>query len=141
MKEFSTAVEDIAAEDEREAKIKALIAEGKSREEAEEEVDADPFVEFKLDDRVMRAYLPNEGQLAFMLAAMGRGQTNEQRFAAIVNIMMESLRGSDQDYFESRLLTRDRKRRLPIKVVEEVFEHLTEEWFGRPTKSQSDSAD
>jgi hypothetical protein len=68
MKEFLTAVEET--------------------ERGEDEA----YVEFKLDDRVMRAYQPTEGQLAFMLAAMGRGQSDESRFASIVNIMMESLR-------------------------------------------------
>lgn len=140
MKEFITAVEDVAAEDEREAKILALIEKGKSREEAEAEVDEDPYVEFKVDDRVLRAYQPTDGQLAFMLAALGRGQSQEQRFAAIVNIMLSSLRDADQDYLEGRLLTRDRKNRLPIKQVEAIFEYLTEEWFARPTQPQSDSA-
>jgi hypothetical protein len=134
MKEFISAVEDIEAEDEREAKIVALVAEGKTREEAESEVDEERYVEFKVDGREMRAYQPTDGQLAFMLAALGRGQTSDQRFAAIVNIMLSSLRDSDRDYMESRLLTRDRKHRLPMKQLEAIFEHLTEEWFARPTQ-------
>ena len=140
MKEFTTAVEDVLAEDEREEQIKALMEQGKTRDEAEAEVSGETYAEFTLDGRVMRAYSPNEGQLAFMLAALGRGQTSDQRFAAIVNIMMESLRDEDKDYLESRLITRDRKRRLPLSTIEAIFEHLTEEWFGRPTKPQSDSA-
>lgn len=139
MKEFITAVEDLQAEDEREAKIVALVAEGKSREDAEAEIDGERYVEFKLDERTMRAYLPNEGQLAFMLASLGRGQTNEGRFAAILNIMLESLRSDDKDYLEARLLTRDPKRRVPMKQIEQIFEHLTEEWF-RPTVSGSSEA-
>lgn len=121
MKEFVTAVEESIQEDE-----------GTPVEEQ--------YVEFKLDDRVMRAYQPTDGQLTFMLAAMGRGQTSDQRFAAIINIMMESLREEDQDYLESRLLTRDPAKRLPVKQIEAIFEYLTEEWFGRPTQPPSDSA-
>lgn len=134
MKEFKTAVEDVVREDEREAKIAALIEQGKSREEAEAATaeDGESFVEFMLDGRVMRAYQPTDGQLAFMLAALGRGQTNDGRFAAIINIMLECLRDEDKDYLEQRLLSR--KNRLPIKQVEAIFEHLTEEWFARPTQ-------
>jgi hypothetical protein len=140
VKEFVTAVEDVIAEDEREAKIADLVAQGKSREEAEAEVDGESFVEFTLDGRTLKAYQPTDGQMTFMLAALGRGQSQEQRFAAIINIMMESLRDEDQDYLEGRLLTRDPKQRLPIKKIEEIFEYLTEEWFARPTQSPSGSA-
>lgn len=141
MKEFTTAFEEVVAEDEREEKIAALVAQGKSREEAEAEVEGESYVEFMLDGRKMRAYWPTDGQLAFMLAALGRGQSQDSRFAAIINIMMESLRDEDQDYLEGRLLTRDPKKRLPIQQVESIFEYLTEEWFGgRPTQPSSGSA-
>jgi hypothetical protein len=122
LKEFITAVEEVTAEDE-----------GTKAEEQ--------YVEFKVDDRVLRAYPPNDGQLAFMLAALGRGQSQDQRFAAIINIMMSALRGEDQDYLEGRLLSRDPKVRLPITQIEAIFEYLTEEWFARPTQPQSDSAE
>lgn len=136
MKEFISAVEEVEQTTEREDKINALIAEGKSREEAEREVDAEVPTEFKLDGRVMHAYAPTTGQLAFMLATMGRGQTDDQRLAGVVNVILYSLRDDDRDYFESRLLERDRKKSLDIKVVEDVFEYLTEQWFGdsRPTQ-------
>lgn len=134
MKEFITAVEDVIAEDEREEKILALIEEGKTREEAEEEVDDDKPIEFSVDGRVMHAYRPTDGQLAFMLAALGRGQTSDQRFAAILNIMFEALRDEDKDYLEARMLTRDKKKRIPMSQIEAIFEHLTEEWFARPTQ-------
>lgn len=121
MKEFSTATEEVALE-----------ADGTPVEEQ--------AIEFKVDDRVLHAYQPTEGQLTFMLAALGRGQTSDQRFAAIINIMMSALREDDQDYFEGRLLNRDPKKRLSIKTVEAIFEFLMEEWFARPTQSPSDSA-
>lgn len=121
MREFVTAVEEVAKTDE-----------GTPVEEQ--------YIEFMLDGREMRAYQPTDGQLAFMLAALGRGQRDDQRFAAILNIMFSSLRDEDADYLESRMLTRDPKERLPIEKIEEIFEFLTEEWFGRPTQSPSDSA-
>lgn len=122
MKEFTTAFEEAA-----------ITEDGTPVE--------DQFVEFSLDGRTMRSYTPNEGQLTFMMAAMGRGQTSDQRFAAIVNIMISSFRDEDAEYFESRLLTRDPKTRLPIKQVNEIFEYLAGEWFGRPTQSPSASAE
>lgn len=151
MKEFTTAVEDIVAEDEREEKIVALIAEGKTRAEAEAEVDDEQPIEFDIVDkewqgegderkyveiarRTLHAYPPTDGQLAFMLASMGRGQTADGRFASIINIMLECLRDDDKDWFESRLLSRDKKKRIGVKTIEGVFEMLTEEWFARPTQ-------
>lgn len=122
MKEFTTAFEEALQEDE-----------GTPVEEQ--------YIEFKLDGREMRAYPPTDGQLAFMLAALGRGQTNDQRFAGIINILMESLRDDDKDYLEARLLTRDPKRRLPMEKIEQIFEYLIEEWFGRPTQPSSGSTE
>lgn len=132
MKEFITAVEDVEADDEKSAKIEALVAQGKTREEAEAEVEG--YIAFKVDGRELHAYPPTDGQLAFMLAALGRGQSADQRFAAIINIMLSSLRDGDADYLEGRLLDRNPKNRLKIKQVEEIFEHLTEQWFARPTQ-------
>lgn len=129
-----------------------IAAEEAAQEDAGTPVE-DQFVEFKLVDvetdeagkevrteRVMRAYPPTQGQLTFMLAGMGRGQTNDNRFASIVNVMLECFRNEDRDYFEARLLTQDKKRMLPPKYIEGVFEYLMEEWFGRPTQPPSDSA-
>lgn len=117
MKEFTTAYDDVVTEDSPEEK----------------------YVEFTIDGRNMRAYQPHEGQLTFMLANLGRGQTSDQRFAAIINIMLSSLRDDDRDYMESRLLTRDPAKRLPVKTIEAVFEYLTEEWF-RPSVSDGSEA-
>lgn len=147
VKEFITAVEDVEAEDAREAylatrqakitaRVEALVAEGKplaeATKQAEEEnpdEEEEPYVEFSLDGRTLKAYYPTEGQLIFMMSAMGRGQTQSQRFTGIISVMLASLRGDDLDYFESRLLSGDKKTRLPMKTIEGVFEFLSEEWF------------
>lgn len=121
MKSFISAVEDIEAED------------AGTPEE-------DQYIEFELDGRQMRAFHPNDGQLAFLLAAMGRGQTSDQRFAGILNILFASLRPEDADYIESRMLSRDPKTRLPVAKIEEIFEYLAEEWFATPTQPASVSA-
>lgn len=165
MKEFVTAVEEVLTQDEDEAKIAALVESGKTREEAQAEVEGYiPFelahmeperdangeivrdedgkiVAKKVVDRVLHAYQPTEGQLIFMLASLGRGQSQDQRFASIINIMLASLRDEDAEYLEGRLLTRDRKNRLPSQKIEEIFEYLVERWFGgKVTVPQSDSA-
>lgn len=119
MKEFTSAVQAIEGEDAGE----------------------EQYVEFKIDNRVLRAYPPNDGQLAFMLAALGRGQTKDSRTAGVINVMMSSLRDDDQDWFESRLLDSDPKTRIGVGTITEVFEYLVGEWFARPTQSPSDSAD
>lgn len=139
MKEFITAVEEVATSPVLDKDGKPVLdADGK--EVRAETPPEEKFVEFKLDNRVLRAYPPTEGQLAFMLASLGRGQTSDQRFASIINIMLESLRDEDKDYLESRLLTRDPAKRMKIKQVEEIFEYLTSEWFATPTQEPSVSA-
>lgn len=128
MKEFTSAIEDIEEDEAREARILKRMEEGATREEAEKAEDPVP-VEFSIDGRKLHAYPPLDGQLAFMMASLGRGQTNDGRFAAIVNVMLETLRGDDKDWLESRLLSGDPKKAIPLKVIEGVFEYLTEEWF------------
>lgn len=163
MKEFTTAIDEVLDTDEaaakREERINDLIEqyrretpapegddqeaareqyEKRLRRRAEEQVadeEDDPHVDFKLDGRVMRAYQPTDGQLAFMIAAMGRGQSNEQRFAGILNLLANTLRQDDQDYLDARLLSRDKKDKNLINQIEAIFEHLMEEWFeDRPTQ-------
>lgn len=138
MKQFTSAVVEVETEDAREARITALMTEKHlSREQAEAQVkesEEGEYVEFELDGRVMRAYKPLDGQLAFMIASLGRGQTSDQRFGAILNIMFACLRDDDQDWLEGRMLTRDPKQALQLEVIEQIFEHLTTEWFARPTQ-------
>lgn len=131
MKEFTSAVQEIEVEDAVEERVAALMSDGLTREQAEEKAreEIEKPVPFKVDGRVLKAYKPEPGQLAFMMASMGRGQTADGRFAAIINIMLECLRPGDKDYLESRLATRDKKKRLDLKVLEGIFEYLTEEWF------------
>ena len=145
MKEFTSAVVEVLNEDEREAQIKALMQDtidehgaivkpGMSREDAEAEVDEDEYVDFKVDGRVMRAYKPGETQLLLMVASLGRGQGNDQRLAAIINIILECLRDDDRVYLEGRMLTRKKAERIPPKTINDIFEHCIGEWFARPTQ-------
>lgn len=132
MKEFTTAIAEIEDDDAREEKVLGYMAEGLSREAAEKKVDGENErkpIPFKIDGRVLYAHRPHDGQIAFMMASLGRGQSNANRFAAIINVMLETLRGEDKDWLEERLLTGDKSRTIPPKTLEEVFEYLSEAWF------------
>lgn len=136
MKEFFSAAQDIVDEDaakDREAAIEALVKDGQRREDAEREVDFGKPVEFKLDGREYHAYPPAEGQLVFMVASLGRGQSAQGRVAGIINVISECLRSDDRDAFEARMLTQG-KDRISVDAIEGVFEYLSEEWFARPTQ-------
>ena len=127
MKEFTTAV-------------KRHIEEAPETDTNEPTKRTGPYVEFKMDDRVMKAYRPNEAQLTFIMAAMGRGQSTQERYGNIVNIMMESLDSEDKDYFESRLLTGDPKQTLSIEEdIQPIFAYLTEEWFREEPEAGSEA--
>lgn len=139
MKEFALAVSDEIEEQEREDKIAALVEQGKTREEAETEVDRGRPVEFKIGERTLKAYKPNETQLIFLLATMSRGQSKTTRMAGVVNVMLESLDGDDKDWFEERLLSSDPKMRIHPKTIEGVFEYLTTAWFREDASSDSEA--
>lgn len=109
--------------------------------ETEGDEDGKDVVVFVVDGRQMKAYPPTEGQLAFMMAMLGRGQTNEQRLASILNLMFSVLEEEDRDYLEARLLERDPKKRLNMETLNDIFEYIMGEWFGRPTQPPSDSAE
>lgn len=120
--------------------MKEFITAVTEADEEDKDVAYQQPIEFKVDGRVLTAYRPTSGQLTFMLAALGRGQSNDQRFASIINIFMASLRGEDRDYLEERLLERDPSKRIRPNRLEEIFEYLIGEWFADPTQEQSDSA-
>ena len=121
MREFTTAYEDIENEDA-----------GTPPEEVP--------IPFMLDGREYKSYPPNEGQLAFMVAGLGRGHTDGDRFGTIVTLIANTLEPEDKDFLEKRMVSRDPKQCLNMKTMEGIFQYLTEEWFARPTQKPSGSA-
>ena len=107
--------------------------------EQNEEGDEKP-IEFKIDGRVMHAKRPITGQLIFMMTSLGRGQNTHSRFANMVNLLLETLDEDDRVWLENRLLDGNPKTALDPDVISDVFDYLTEEWFGNPTAESSDSA-
>lgn len=106
-----------------------------------EEIEAgeeDKGITFKIDDREMVAYRPQDGQVAFLMARIGRHSNSQEKLAGIIDFFVEVLGKSDKDYIVNRLLSRDDP--FGFTQVTEIMEFLMEEWGGRPTKSSSASS-
>lgn len=98
----------------------------------------DDVIEFKIDGVLCRAYRPNDGQLAVLVATTGRHSSGTEQIAGVINFFVAVLDESSHHYVVSRLL--DRNDPLPIDTVKDVMEWLIEAWSGRPTVSPSGSA-
>lgn len=99
------------------------------------EGDTEAPMEFLLDGEKIRAYKPTEGQLAMLMASMGRHTTDQTKIAGIIDFFVAVLDEEGHQYVVSRLLSRDDP--LGIVQVQEVMEWMIEEWTGRPTKPLS----
>lgn len=92
----------------------------------------------KAEGRQVHAYRPADGQLALLMASMGRGMQANDAIAATVNFFCGLFEDDDRYYIEERLLSR--KRNIPIERIQELLEELIEKWSARPTQSPSASA-
>lgn len=119
MKEFRTAAADVIDDPET------------TDEETERS-----FVVVKLDDREIKFYEPNDGQLVVMMTALARGMNSAQRVATFMSTLLNSMSEEDRDYIEGRLVSSDPKFRITASELEPIFEHVMSEWFGNPTQSQ-----
>lgn len=123
MKEFTTAAERAAETDEDEVAF-----------------------EFTIDGQLCRAFRPNDGQLAVLVATTGRHSSGAEQVAGVVNFFVSVLDEASHSYVVSRLL--DRRHPLPVQGdpdegtvgLQDIMEWLIEQWSGRPTESRSDSA-
>lgn len=122
MKQFEVAVEE-AAEDGNQGAVEFEIRKGPEKDDEWQKV---------------TAYLPQGGQLAMLLASVGRGQTEEQRIAGYINFFVNVLDDEGANLIERRLLSR--KDPFGIKTVEKILDDLVLDWSGHPTQRQSDSA-
>lgn len=89
------------------------------------------------EKRKVHAYRPADGQLALLMASMGRGMQANDAIAATVNFFCNLFEDDDRYYIEERLLSR--KRNISIERIQEILEELIEKWSGHPTQSPSDS--
>jgi hypothetical protein len=90
---------------------------------------------FKIDGHELRAYKPTEGQLAMLMAQLGRHTSETTKIAGVIDFFTSVMDEASHQYVVQRLLSRDDP--MELKQVEEVMEWMVEEWSGRPTKSLS----
>lgn len=108
------------------------VAQAEKAEGAEDE-----GIEFDVDGVMCKCYHPGDGQLAYLMASMGRHTSTQERVAGVVNFFVAVLDADSQQYVIGRLL--DRGDPFGITEVQQIMEWMVEEWAGRPTKSPSGS--
>lgn len=87
---------------------------------------------FDKDGRKMKVHPPKSGQVALLMARMGRHSSFSDKMAGVIDFFVGILDEQDYDYVVNRLL--DPRDPLGIEEVQTVMEWLMEEWTGRPTK-------
>ena len=88
--------------------------------------------EIEVERRSLIAYRPKDGQVAMLMARMGRHSSTQDKMAGIIDFFVEVLGREDHEYVVNRLL--DREDPFGFGEVTDVMEYLMEEWAGRPTK-------
>lgn len=101
-------------------------------EETEVEERKKAGVKFKIDDQELVAHKPNDGQVALLMARMGRHSTSSDRVAGIIDFFVEVLDEQGHEYIVNRLMDGDDE--FGITDVSSIMEWLLAEWSGRPTK-------
>ena len=85
------------------------------------------------------AYQPDEAQFAMLMASVGRGASDADRIAGIINFFVNILDEDGADYLQGRLLTPTRIDPFGIDEVEQIMDWLAGEWTGNPTSGPSGS--
>lgn len=116
--------------------FEAAVEAASTDEEQPTPIDIDDIS--RADGKVVYAYRPADGQLALLMASMGRGMAANEAIAATVNFFCGLFEDDDRLYIEERLLSR--KRNIEIDRIQELLEGLIEKWSARPTQSPSGSA-
>lgn len=121
-KEFITEVEEKVAGGAQPVEITL----GKKTGETNE--DGTPVIE----RRNVLCHPPKEGQVAMMMARMGRHSSTPDKMAGIIDFFADSLDESDHQYVVDRL--HDNDDGFGISTVTQIMQYLLEEWGKRPTK-------
>jgi hypothetical protein len=98
--------------------------------------DLDP--EYIPDLKVVKARRPSDGQLAVLMASIGKGASDIDGVAGPLNFFDSLLDADGKRYFLDRLLDPDDL--FGPEEIEEIMEALVEEWGARPTQPSSGSA-
>ncbi|MDG4796956.1 hypothetical protein [Micromonospora sp. WMMD1082] len=96
-----------------------------------------PDVKFKLDTVEMTCRAPKDAQLAYLIAAASQSRTEADQVAAVLDFFEQTLDPASLAVFRRRLLNTTDSFDFPDAMA--IFEHVCEEWSGRPTGSGSDS--
>lgn len=97
--------------------------------------DQDQPMVFSIDGKELRAYKPTDGQLAMLMAAVGRHTSVHTKVAGVIDFFVAVMDEDSANYVTERLLSRTDP--LGVDQVEEVMEWMVEEWTGRPTQPLS----
>lgn len=97
--------------------------------------DADP-IDFELDGEPITAYPPTGGQLALVMASVGKHSQTVDRVAATIDFLDSILDEQGQTLIRERLM--DRNDPFDLEQVENILDYLIKEWSARPTKRPSD---
>lgn len=102
-----------------------------------DEGNQDSYVEFSIDDQVVRAYRPDDAMIAIIIARTGKRSSSAEVAAAAIDFFYSVLDKKSARYVEDRLF--DREDPFGLEEVLDILFDLIEEWSGRPTVRPSDS--
>ena len=97
--------------------------------------DLDVPLLFKLDGRECRAYKPNDGQLAMLMASLGRHSSDATKLAGVIDFFVTVMDDESHQHVVDRLLSRDDT--FGLEQVTDIMMWMIEEWTGRPTQPLS----
>jgi hypothetical protein len=91
-----------------------------------------PDGEVTVEKREVTAHPPRDGQVAMMMARMGRHSSTSDKIAGIIDFFVDILDDEDHQYVVGRLM--DRNDPFGIADVTDIMGYLVEEWAARPTR-------
>ena len=94
-----------------------------------------PDVPFRLDGVDMVCRAPKDAQLAYLLAAASSSRSEADQVAAVLDFFEQTLDPASLAVFKKRLLNTSDD--FDFSQAMEIFEHVCEQWSGRPTGSGS----
>jgi hypothetical protein len=103
----------------------------------EQDADASEALEFDVDGVTCKCYRPTDGQLAILMASIGRTSTTEEGVGGVINFFASTLDDVSHQHLTARLL--DRRDSFGLPQVQGIIKWMVEEWTARPTQEPSGS--
>jgi hypothetical protein len=95
-----------------------------------------PPVDFVLDDVKMTCRGAKNAQVAYLVAAASSTRSEQDQVAAVLDFFEQTLDPASLTVFRRRLLNTDDTFDFDDAMA--IFEHVCEQWSGRPTGSGGD---